>query len=520
MEDFELNGSEEWVEVEPGRCRILAPGFLGRGQVAADREDAATEFMSFQKESGSNALLPDGEALLAAIQENEAFLDKVLRFPPTPAGGTEIPFYNAEGIRVRPRVRLEVRMPEPGTGAVLRVIHESGHITWHLPDEDSSARMSAVGDAPPTFRFTVPHVPSPPEAGPLGLAMGPLARVGRKIFSVIRFFKIPGLLADALIEVIVGKIEKRHFPDRYLHYDFEQEGFREGFPPGFGPSTDILSRQRTLMFVHGTFSRTDWAFEGLFREEERDFRKWLRKKYRHVLARDHKTLTKTPQENAEEILDSWPFTVDGRSVDLDLISHSRGGLVSRFLAERDKADLAAAGMNIERLLMFATPNRGTPLASQDKIPQLISILNNLVGLVGGPAFLSLILSVLKLAAHGILELPGLKAQAPGSDQLRLVNGRPDGQPTEYFVARADFRPDDVFRGLLIGMERRLIFDGKDHDAVVPYDGVPRVDKTQKIVREERFHGPEVHHTNMFEQLRSKEFIRETLDPARGISLGG
>ena len=92
-----------------------------------------------------------------------------------------------------------------------------------------------------------------------------------------------------------------------------------------------------LLLIHGTFSKTSSPVEGFGPE----FLGWAQKRYRAVLALDHWTLSKTPLDNAQMLAEQLrilaPELLTGRK--LDVITHSRGGLVARsFCGLLDHAD--------------------------------------------------------------------------------------------------------------------------------------------------------------------------------------
>jgi hypothetical protein len=98
----------------------------------------------------------------------------------------------------------------------------------------------------------------------------------------------------------------------------------------------------------------------------RDFVATLVERYEgRVLALDHPTLSVTPTENVQwlaKMIDGLPA---GRPLDLDVVAHSRRGLVGRVMCERPSdAGLDPRRLHLRTLVMVATPNAGTPLADR------------------------------------------------------------------------------------------------------------------------------------------------------------
>ena len=239
-----------------------------------------------------------------------------------------------------------------------------------------------------------------------------------------------------------------------------------------GPGPE--STKRRLLFLHGTASSTAGSFGALWRNsspEDRtpppDFRRML-DRYGEVLAFEHRTLTNSPIDNAIDLLQQLQALPDGTC--LDLVSHSRGGLVGELLALLTLADDAArdaarTAFEAEFGREDKSPwERGVPHPDAANVPRLFALIENLrvrrvcVGIfvrVACPArgtlladrrtdlFLSLLVRSIGLAlaangnaffesvsglARGLVAaradaraLPGLEAMIPGSALTRALN---------------------------------------------------------------------------------------------------
>jgi len=138
------------------------------------------------------------------------------------------------------------------------------------------------------------------------------------------------------------------------------------FNPNDGPA---------LLFLHGTFSDTASAFRGL---ANTPFFSNASKLYGdRIFAFNHFTLSKTPEQNAEELLKDLsnnPFT-------FDVVTHSRGGLVLRNLVERTSVlGEMAKRFQLRRAVLVACPNSGTPLANPLRWKDTVGWFANLVEL--------------------------------------------------------------------------------------------------------------------------------------------
>jgi hypothetical protein len=171
-------------------------------------------------------------------------------------------------------------------------------------------------------------------------------------------------------------------------------------------ATRPAGRERVLLVVHGTFSNAASPVEGL----GRPFMQWARQRYRAVIALDHWTLSKTPLDNArlltEQLRMLAPELLEERR--LDVISHSRGGLVARSFCSQPEAARA-----VRNLVFLGTPNCGTDLANPDNWGAMADALINMTGLDHAQLFGRLAGLLARLAvAGGTQAIPGLLAQNP------------------------------------------------------------------------------------------------------------
>jgi hypothetical protein len=139
------------------------------------------------------------------------------------------------------------------------------------------------------------------------------------------------------------------------------------------PAADLQTlsaSERNLLFIHGTFSSTKAAFRSLAQtpgSNGRTFFEELQAVYgNRIYGFDHFTLSRTPQENVQMLLEALP----ARPTTFDVITHSRGGLVLRHVVERrDLFGSLADRFVLGRAVLVASPNEGTPLASPDHVTQ-------------------------------------------------------------------------------------------------------------------------------------------------------
>ncbi len=177
---------------------------------------------------------------------------------------------------------------------------------------------------------------------------------------------------------------------------------RDAFPK----SSVAAKNDRVLLLIHGTFSKTASPVEGF----GPSFLGWARERYRAVLGLDHWTLSKTPLENAKMLVEQLrilePNLLEGRR--LDIITHSRGGLVARAFTK-----LLGGAPAVRNLIFLGTPNCGTDLANPKNWGALADTLVNLTGVDHAELFGRLAALLARLAImSGEKKIPGILAQNP------------------------------------------------------------------------------------------------------------
>jgi pimeloyl-ACP methyl ester carboxylesterase len=266
---------------------------------------------------------------------------------------------------------------------------------------------------------------------------------------------------------------------------------------------------RTLLFVHGTFSNAINMLDEF--KATRDALAFLNaamngaNKYDHVVFFEHATLAVSPVLNALEL----GRALAGSSGRIDVIAHSRGGLVVRWWLEAFGKSLNVSAATPVRAVLVGSPLRGTSLAAPDKLQGALSLISN-VGTfaevtlkLAGPAnpflwvagkLVEVVVSATGLLARtplvdGLVALiPGLCGQSAVQnnheiDRLRLG---PCAVDPRYFAVQSNFETQNPgwqfwknFRFKRIGdMAADAVFPGPN-DLVVDTDfmvdlGVPNL----------------------------------------------
>jgi pimeloyl-ACP methyl ester carboxylesterase len=355
-----------------------------------------------------------------------------------------------------------------------------------MPGETAPTATRNIGGAEAgtrSYDVSVPpayaRVPGEPEGR--GLASAAV----RKVLEVVAFPLIEegiSLLSDRYVPLWEGKRQPygiRSFtPDDYA------------VPGGRVVDGAELAKGRALLMVHGTFSRAHAAFGAL----DKSAVERLHRKYEgRVFGFDHFTLSHDPRQNVDWLLAQLP---DSATLDVDIICHSRGGLVSRVLAERT-GELSRT-VHVGKVLFVGSPNAGTQLADPEYVGKFIDTYTNLLALVptnGVTDVLEGILTAAKVIAVGMAKgLRGLQSMHPSGAFTRALNARvADGAAVgdaQYFALASDFSPRSAHPALSALLANRVmdgVFKQAKNDLVVPTDsvfaenGAPRFPITQAKV---------------------------------------
>jgi pimeloyl-ACP methyl ester carboxylesterase len=364
------------------------------------------------------------------------------------------------------RLVLTLEVPEIAADQpqVVLLADEDGIVTWHFPKPALRPR---------TVRFEVPaETLTAAPAGPADRQRGLVTMVGKKLLSVL-VFPILEAGAGLLAKQLAHGWENRHRPPLLRRFKgpddavtptvLDEDGLR------------LLAGGRALLFIHGTCSSSQGGFGAL----PADVWSALRERYGgRLFAYDHPTLSVDPLENAETLRQL--VTADLR-LDVDVVAHSRGGLVARAIACAGVDDTFP--LRVNKIVHVGVPNAGTALANVERYSQFIDRVSTMLNLLpDGP--LSVVADVLDglltlvkiIGCNGIGELPGLHIMDPTYDWLAALGSR-EVPPLIAYAIDSDFEP---VGGLLklVRVENGLVdrvFGDAGNDMVVPSEGVHETD---------------------------------------------
>jgi hypothetical protein len=222
---------------------------------------------------------------------------------------------------------------------------------------------------------------------------------------------------------------------------------------------------RILLFVHGTFSNaTSMLGEFIATPEGNAFLNAATNgasRYKNVLFFEHATLAVSPIVNALELGRMFA----NASGQIDVIAHSRGGLVVRWWLEAFGKSLNVLPAAPVRAVLVGSPLNGTSLAAPDKLQGALSLVSNIgsvvqttLGLAGAAnpflwaagKLVQVVVSATGALARtplvdGVVALiPGLSGQSMVSNNFEINNLRlgPCAIEPRYYAVRSNFETAD------------------------------------------------------------------------------
>ncbi|MDZ4862706.1 MAG: caspase family protein [Gemmatimonadota bacterium] len=410
----------------------------------------------------------------------------------------------------QPGFELTLSAPGEGFGQMVMSADELGVVSWHFAPPAAAAGTRGGAGAPPASRTYVIPRGVPAEQATGAGTRGIITAIGTKILKEMIFPLIDPIIGE-VSATFVNRLEQHRWPYRIRAFgpgDFTTDTAA----PLDGEGWSWLSGGRALLMVHGTFSRSHLAFghlPGKYMEE-------LHRRYGgRVFAFDHFTLSHDPRENVRRFLAAVP---EAASLDLDIICHSRGGLVSRMLSEKQSEfSLGSRKLRVGKVVFVGAPNAGTGLADPANLNNVLDVFTNLLNFLpdnGVTEVMTMIVSVLKQVATGAMAgLEGLQSMRPDGDFAKWMNTGARVGDTKYYALAANVTPKDPgLRHFVVSRGLNMLIKG-DNDLVVPTQGVFAENGSGFFPIEEKLvlEGDEaVSHTKYFENAAVQGKIMEWL----------
>jgi pimeloyl-ACP methyl ester carboxylesterase len=239
----------------------------------------------------------------------------------------------------------------------------------------------------------------------------------------------------------------------------------------------VAAAKNVVVLIHGIIGNTDSIVKGLQLAKEVDG-KSLNQKFDLVLTYDYENLSTPISETAVKLKEQLAAVGlhESDNKKLTLIVHSMGGLVSRWFIEREGGNKV-----VDHLVMFGTPNDGSPFGKVESARQLSSIVTTLA-INTFPAFAPFGGALLYLLNGSRKLTPSLEQMNPTSDFITKLNSSPDpGIP--YTIVAGDIRDYDESTDPLMakliakvgqGVVFDLLFQHAGHDIAVSIDSIQSV----------------------------------------------
>ena len=232
-----------------------------------------------------------------------------------------------------------------------------------------------------------------------------------------------------------------------------------------GMVTAVKAASRVLVVVHGIIGDTRGMIEGLHAAGQTAG-------FDCLLAYDYENLS-TPIDQTSRLFKADLAAAGlsaGDGKHLTVLAHSMGGLVSRWMIEKE--DGAAI---VDHLVMCGTPNAGSPFGEVGKARKILLALLSL----GANFALPVCASIAGVLSASARLTPTLEQMAPGSDFITSLNAAA-ATATRYTILAGDidaYQPDDraYFDGLMTRITRSapldVLFDHSVNDIAVKLHSV-------------------------------------------------
>jgi hypothetical protein len=366
---------------------------------------------------------------------------------------------------------------------------DSGGLSWHFAEgslltAEQRERLEKRGLLRQTLgaEFRIPArskaaSESLNQGPPRGATRGIITKLGRKILKV---FVIPAASwvlekpTEAIASLIEAKIRKNQL------WQMRPDNYRQG------PSADPIDWQGldgkpALLVVHGIFS----SVQGMLSELAPSVvERWSEHYEGRIIGFNHLSVTLSPEDNAKFFLQQTKQARPEGKFIFDVLCHSRGGIVSRTLAERGSLLVPEANCEFRRIHFVASPNAGSPLGDPEHVVDMLDVFTNLLTeFPDGDLLYAIegVLGVVKLLAFTAeISLPGMASMGTHNYIEKTLNTATSKSAARYSAAGSDYFPrSGADNGFLTGpfVTRILgeVFEERGepvaNDLIVPRDSV-------------------------------------------------
>lgn len=300
------------------------------------------------------------------------------------------------------------------------------------------------------------------------------------------------------------------------------------------PDLSLNGNAPHLLLIHGTGSNIIGGFKSFLDESENTWSQLIDHYNGRVLGFEHRTWSESPVRNAIDLVELLP-----EQIQLDLITHSRGGLVGEVLAmmahgvqlsdellnilksdkklkqevEKLSALVQRKQIKVRNFIRVACPIGGTTILSKRLDAWLNIVVNSMrliPGFSGNPVY-EYISDFVKAVVHERTDpetLPGLACMRPESPLIKFLNNRELKLDSPLYVISGDARSSKF--GAKVTVLLADLFFLEEHDLVVPVNsmriGLPRTSPAMEYFSAEK----DVSHFKYFQNEGSREAILKAL----------
>ena len=391
-----------------------------------------------------------------------------------------------------PAVRLDGPDLGPREAGQIAIVEEDGYYRFVLPNPGTANQ----------FDLLIGHVGAEGDRG----FLGKIGQMAVRIVGVVVAKKAIAKVTDLLVR----KVEDTTRPHALRPFGPKDYSSKTHKPVDF----QQLASGPSLLLIHGTNSSTHGCF-GFTQPYVNE----LNDRYgNRVFAFDHPSLAYSPMENALW-MNKQLQKAGARLDEVDIIAHSRGGLVARSLVEQVRSEL----LGVRSVLFVATPNAGTHLADADHLADFITVTTNLLTVMPDNVVTDAItvgLEVLKdyVLGAAFKAIKGVAVMNPNSDVLAELNTLRPPSGVKYRAIAANYEPrsDHGVKQRARDLAMDLIFTGIDNDLVVPTrsayspTGAFRVGAGDRLVLDSSYG---VNHSTFWRDDEAMKRFDQWLDPA-------
>jgi CHAT domain len=416
---------------------------------------------------------------------------------------------------------------------------DSGGLSWHFAED--SLLTEAQGEvlrrrgllrAPGPPEFVIPSRTPAARASllrgpPRGALRGMITKIGRKVFKIF-VLPVGGMILANPIQELVGAIESRIRANRV--WQLTADTYAKG-PTADWANWAALDGKPTLLVVHGVLSSVEGMLSLLPRSA---LERWLQNYEGRVIGFNHVSVTLSPEENARFFLEQAKAALPNGRFQFDVLSHSRGGIVARAMAERGAEIFPELNCEFRKVYFAASPNSGSTLADPEHIVDMLDVFTNLLTELPDNEttyVIEAILGIIKLLAYTVEKyLPGIETMGSKSYIANVLNKGMRPSSAKYSGAAARYSPglsldNGFFTGYFASSIMGRIFEnegkGVSNDLVVPRDGVfarnghPSFPILSPLIYED---SDLVYHTTFFREPRTIAHIEKFFEIPNGPTM--